>query len=242
MSQILLRNVYLYGFEQQISQEASPGQFVYNFSQTEMYLKDYSQSDQQFYHPILKKFLTNQELDAIKQQNNKQYLDITQEKKNNVIKALTAAIITRVIDGDTIIVQFSDEVQKQEGIQQQNGLEKNEQIVRLIGVNAPEDTSDNQELFGPEATVFTNQYVGATVYLERDVDNVDQYGRLLRYVWLSAPSNVGFDQVMNNTLNGLLARNGLARSMSIWPNVKYSYILDSIIATAKKANIGIFSY
>jgi len=41
--------------------------------------------------------------------------------------------------------------------------------------------------------VFTNQYVGATVYLERDVDNVDQYGRLLRYVWLSAPSNVGFD-------------------------------------------------
>jgi len=46
---------------------------------------------------------------------------------------------------------------------------------------------------------------------------------------------------MNNTLNGQLAKNGLATSMTIYPNTKYSYILTAIVSAAKKAGIGMYS-
>jgi micrococcal nuclease len=77
------------------------------------------------------------------------------------------AIIDFVIDGDTVDVII-------------NGSEER---VRLIGIDTPETKKRNSpiECFGPEATVFTQQLlpVGTPVYIERDVVNRDDFGRLL---------------------------------------------------------------
>lgn len=78
---------------------------------------------------------------------------------------------TRVIDGDTIVVNI-------EG--------KNENV-RLIGVDTPETVHPQKpvERFGKEASDFTRKMVhGKTVRLEYDWQSRDKYGRLLAYVYL----------------------------------------------------------
>ncbi len=77
-------------------------------------------------------------------------------------------LVTRVIDGDTIELHDG-------------------RVVRYIGVDTPETKhpSKKQECFGIEASEFNEQMVlNKVVQLEKDVSQVDRYGRLLRYVWL----------------------------------------------------------
>lgn len=73
-----------------------------------------------------------------------------------------AAIVERVIDGDTIELDTGE-------------------MVRYIGVDAPELT----EAFGHEAWRFNRSLVeGEKVRLEYDEQATDQYGRTLAYVYL----------------------------------------------------------
>jgi endonuclease YncB( thermonuclease family) len=76
---------------------------------------------------------------------------------------LTPAVVTHVVDGDTIDVEI-------DGV---------EYTVRYIGVNTPEtvDPRRGVECFGPEASAFNKQLVeGQTVGLEKDVSETE-YGR-----------------------------------------------------------------
>jgi len=99
-----------------------------------------------------------------------------------------AALVTRVIDGDTIEV---------------GGRIK----VRYIGIDAPE----RGEAYYFEASEINRNLVGGErVRLEKDVEDKDKYGRLLRYVWL--------DDTM---VNAELVRLGYAYSFDYPPNVKY---------------------
>jgi micrococcal nuclease len=78
---------------------------------------------------------------------------------------------TRVIDGDTIIVEIGGK----------------EERVRLIGVDTPETVHPSKpvEYFGKEASEFTRKMVeGKRVKLEYDWQRRDKYGRLLAYVYL----------------------------------------------------------
>jgi hypothetical protein len=78
------------------------------------------------------------------------------------------ATVTRVVDGDTIVVNIAG----------------SEYRVRYIGVDTPESTT-KQECYGREAARFNRSLVnGQTVRLERDVNDTDRFGRLLRYVYL----------------------------------------------------------
>ena len=80
-------------------------------------------------------------------------------------------LCTRVIDGDTIVVEM-------------NGKEER---VRLIGVDTPETVHPEKpvEYFGKEASEFTKSMVeGKRVRLEYDWQDRDKYGRLLAYVYL----------------------------------------------------------
>lgn len=82
--------------------------------------------------------------------------------------------VVRVVDGDTIVV--SDRQNK-------------ESTVRFIGIDTPEvhDPRKPVECFGEEASSQMSQLVANQfVRLEDDPtqDNVDRYGRLLRYVFL----------------------------------------------------------
>ena len=97
-------------------------------------------------------------------------------------------LVSRVIDGDTIEVLGGERV-------------------RYIGIDAPE----TGEYFAAEATEKNRELVeGKRVRLESDVEDRDEYGRLLRYVWLG--------DIM---VNAELVRLGCAYSYSLVPNVKY---------------------
>ena len=87
--------------------------------------------------------------------------------------AQTLPTVTRVIDGDTVVV---------EGIG----------TVRLIGVDTPETVDPRRpvQYFGKEASDFTKQLAtGKRVRLEFDQDRMDRYGRTLAYVYLQ-PDNL----------------------------------------------------
>jgi len=72
------------------------------------------------------------------------------------------AIVTRVIDGDTIEIEGG-------------------QRVRYIGIDTPE----KGEYYFTEASQMNVELVlGKIVRLEKDASEVDRYGRLLRYVYV----------------------------------------------------------
>ncbi len=80
-------------------------------------------------------------------------------------------LCTRVIDGDTIVIQIGERQEK----------------VRLLGVDTPETVHPLKpvERFGKEASDFTRAMVeGKRVRLEYDWQTKDRYGRLLAYVYL----------------------------------------------------------
>ncbi len=108
------------------------------------------------------------------------------------------ATVASVTDGDTIRVLL-------------NGQNV---PVRYIGIDTPE-TQDGVEWMGREASDANARLVaGQTVYLERDVSHTDQYGRLLRYVWLD--TDAGWLLV-----NLELLRLGVAQVTTYPPDVKY---------------------
>jgi micrococcal nuclease len=83
--------------------------------------------------------------------------------------------VTKVVDGDTIVVSKVGE------------NEKTEYKVRLIGVDTPEivDPRKTVQCFAKEASDYSKkQLFGRQIYLQRDKtqDDVDKYGRWLRYV------------------------------------------------------------
>jgi micrococcal nuclease len=116
--------------------------------------------------------------------------------------------VVRVVDGDTIIINF-------------NGKEER---VRMIGIDTPETVHPTKpvEQFGPEASEYTKRRLeGKKAGMELDVQERDQYGRLLAYVWV--------DGVM---INNELLEEGLAVVSTYPPNVKY---VELFRQTEKKA-------
>ena len=88
------------------------------------------------------------------------------------LSSMEVVQVLEVIDGDTFVIDTGPTTD----------------IVRLIGIDAPETKNPNQsvECFCPESAQRLADLlpVGWTVYLERDVSDRDRYDRLLRYVWI----------------------------------------------------------
>lgn len=85
--------------------------------------------------------------------------------------------VIRVIDGDTVVAR----------------VDGNEESIRIIGIDAPESTS-NTECYGKESTAKAKEFLNSKwVQLESDEsqDNRDKYGRLLRYVWFDNGTDFG---------------------------------------------------
>lgn len=127
---------------------------------------------------------------------------------------LTEAVVTRVVDGDTVWVRITDTGAREK--------------VRLIGIDTPESTT-RVEPYGHAASAYTRRHLdGATVLLETDVERRDRYGRLLAYVWMSEPTAADENglptasQVRHRLFNAWLVRDGFAQVMTIPPNVKYA--------------------
>jgi micrococcal nuclease len=77
-------------------------------------------------------------------------------------------IVDTVIDGDTIIL-------------------KDGRTIRYLGINTPETNHPTKglECFGAEATIKNNELVNEKkITLECGNENIDEYGRYLRYVYV----------------------------------------------------------
>ena len=130
--------------------------------------------------------------------------------------APTASLVTRVIDGDTIKVNIAGTIYK----------------VRYIGIDTPELDDKRPEFcaLAQEATRYNRQLVeGKTVRLEKDITETDQYGRLLRYVYIG-----------DTFVNAELVRQGLAWAISYPPDTKYQDYLEELEAEARQASRGIW--
>ncbi len=145
-------------------------------------------------------------------------------EQNGPTGGLTAAEVTRVVDGDTLKVRI-------------NGQQA-EQTIRIIGVDTPETKDPNREVmcYGDEATAKTQELVdhaGGNVELEKDTSETDRYGRLLRYVWL--PNSDG-----RTMLNEELVKGGYARTVVYPPDVKYHERFSAEEERAKRQHLGLW--
>lgn len=138
---------------------------------------------------------------------------------NGTTQAIKTYKVIRVVDGDTIKVNF-------------NGVEES---VRLIGIDTPEsvhpDAAKNV-IEGKTASDYTKALIeGKEVTLEFDVEQRDRYGRLLAYVYLNG--------VM---VNKTLLQEGYAQVSTYPPNVKYVDDFTSIQRVARENNKGLWAY
>jgi micrococcal nuclease len=100
------------------------------------------------------------------------------------VSSTTAADVVRVVDGDTVDVQFED---------------GNTERLRLIGMDTPEvvDPRKPVQCFGREASQHAHELLdGQSVSIETDPSQGyrDIYGRYLAYIWL--PDGRNFGEVM----------------------------------------------
>ncbi|GLY83658.1 thermonuclease family protein [Actinoallomurus iriomotensis] len=126
--------------------------------------------------------------------------------------ATTTAVVTRVVDGDTLIVRGQGRV-------------------RLIGVDAPE-TWRRHDCFGAEATRELRRLTppGRAVRVAGDVRPQDRYGRRLFYVWTSRGVFV----------NAALVRAGFARALPVPPDTGRAGVLRDAEETARRGHAGMW--
>lgn len=122
------------------------------------------------------------------------------------------ATVVNIVDGDTIDIEI-------------NGQEYR---VRYIGIDTPERGTE----FYNEATLANSNLVaGRQVVLEKDVSETDQFGRLLRYVYLADGTFV----------NAWLVRNGLAQASTYPPDVAHAEEFQQLQQQAREEGAGLWA-
>ena len=142
-----------------------------------------------------------------------------------------AAVVLRVIDGDTIKINIQGKLES----------------VRLIGIDTPESKANAKAMRdsnrsgqdmaaivsqGKEAAAYTRSRVkkGDTVRIETDVQQRDKYRRILAYVWLPDGS----------MLNEAIVRAGYAQPTTFPPNVRYQDLFLEAARDARKHGRGLW--
>lgn len=159
-------------------------------------------------------------------------ISMVDNSTSTVATNLQEAMVVRVIDGDTLVINVEGEEKK----------------VRLILVDTPEsvhpDQTKNTE-YGKLASAFTSEQlkIGQKVYLQKDVSETDKYNRLLRYVWLVQPTNVDDEnEVRGKMYNAKLLLEGYAQIATFPPDVKYVDMFNRFVTEARNANKGLWGY
>ena len=118
------------------------------------------------------------------------------------------AFVTRVVDGDTMEIEDG-------------------QHVRYIGIDGPER---EEPCYREALRANGNLVVGKKVRLEKDVEDKDKYGRLLRYVWV--------DDTM---VNAELVMQGYAYSYSYASNLRYQECFLRLEKEAREQRRGLWN-
>lgn len=170
--------------------------------------------------------IENIEVESNLNQDNKS----SKEKSDNSDNLFEEVVIDRVVDGDTAEFILNGEKKK----------------LRFIGVDTPETVhpTKGEQYYGKEASNFTKKSLeGKTVYLEKDVSDVDRYGRVLRYIWLEKPNdykNISNDEIKNKMFNAILLKEGYAVTSTFPPDVKYESIFLDISRAARENEKGLW--
>jgi len=131
---------------------------------------------------------------------------------------LEQVFVERVVDGDTIRLDDG-------------------RTLRYIGIDTPETVAPQKpiECFGQEASEFNRGLVeGKTVWLEKDISEVDRYGRLLRYVYLDPEAS------LSAQVNYRLVAEGYAYASSYPPDVKWQTLFTEAQANADLLDRGLW--
>lgn len=136
------------------------------------------------------------------------YVAILQLKPGNAQDKNLASIVDYVIDGDTIKLISGESV-------------------RLIGINTPET---GQPYSSDAKDKLKKLIQGKQVKLEKDITDKDQYGRLLRYIWLG-----------DVFINLEMVKQGYANSYTYPPDIKYQEQILSAEKQAREAKIGLWA-
>lgn len=150
------------------------------------------------------------------------FTDGTVNESSNLIPEATGQRgpykVNRVVDGDTIILD----------------IDGTNERVRLIGIDAPESVHPDAERnveYGKISSAYTTSMLDEhDVYIELDVEERDQYGRLLAYVYLDG-----------TMFNKLLLQKGHAVVSTYPPNVKYVDDLTALQEEARENGDGLWN-
>lgn len=140
---------------------------------------------------------------------------------DEIPKDVEEAEVVRLVDGDTIEVRI-------DGVSNR---------VRIYRADTPE-TQNEQHCGGAEATAFAefalsfNDEEDGTVYLERDKNEKDRYGRELAFVWFEVDDKPYM-------LNHILINNGWAEDVD-YGDRKYDEELKDAAAFAKRHGLGVW--
>jgi endonuclease YncB( thermonuclease family) len=132
-------------------------------------------------------------------------------KNNRIAESATTCgasdntIVTKVIDGDTVVVEGGYHV-------------------RLLGMDADEK---GYPCYEQAKTRLENLVLSKQVVLEKDISDVDQYGRCLRYIFFG-----------NENINAKLVKEGLAIARFYEPDVKYRAEITNAETYAQQNKIG----
>jgi len=129
-----------------------------------------------------------------------------------------SALVTRVVDGDTVEVSMRGRLEK----------------VRYIGIDTPESVKPGTpvQCYAEAAAAENRRLVdGRRVTLRFDAERRDRYGRLLAYVYLAHSGPF---------VNADLVRHGYARTLTIPPNVAHAGLFAELAAGARRQGRGLW--
>ncbi|SMO34770.1 thermonuclease family protein [Melghirimyces algeriensis] len=129
------------------------------------------------------------------------------------------ATVESVSDGDTIRIRETIK-----------GTNK----IRLLSIDTPEMYyhGESQEPWATQAKTYLQQLLppGTSITLETDVEETDDYGRLLAHVWKG-----------NRNINHEMVRQGYAVTYFIWPNIQGITSFRSSLVEAKRNELQIWN-
>lgn len=135
---------------------------------------------------------------------------------NPALEKMQKVTVDHTIDGDTFVLNSGEKV-------------------RMIGIDTPEVTGPytQAEFYGEQASAYVKVVLtGATVYLDKDVSDRDQYGRLLRYVYLED----------GTFFNLLLIEEGYAEAIQWAPDLEYTEVFEAAEDKAQESKTGLWNH
>jgi micrococcal nuclease len=145
-------------------------------------------------------------------------------------RGFESAMVDRIVDGDTIVVTVTG---RAEGPGAGESVAGRTYTVRLIGIDTPESVDPRRpvECFGREASDATEALLaGEQVRLVTDVENVDGFDRLLRYIYIDS-----------EMANARLVANGYAHAYTYPPNVRHAELFVNLEREARSSQRGLWA-